>query len=113
MPRAISTQLIKQREVDLVTAWSLHSCVVVSLVLGRLLKEIRGHQSSHKILIYRLPCLREMLGQRRIGTCGSDQPRLVLTGGLLHKREPMPNTAWMVRSQRLDSPESYGRTQYD
>ena len=41
-------------------------------------------------------------------TSRSGQPMVGLTSDP-HHRDPMPNTAWMARNQRLDSPETYDK----
>ena len=65
---------------------------------ARLLVVRLGYQLSYKT--YNLSCLQDTLGQWWHRICGSSQPMTGATCDPYHIREPIPDTAWMVRNHR-------------
>jgi hypothetical protein len=47
-------------------------------------------------------CLEDMLGQWWHKVYGNNQPESDLSEGPSHKIEPIPDTAWETKNQRLD-----------
>jgi hypothetical protein len=96
--RTPSTQLIKHWEVELVPARSLQPYVLVSFVEEGTLQPTK-EKHRHKPFTYTLSCLKNVLcngGAELAGVAKECLPDLKL----------IPDTAWMTRNQRMDSPES-------
>ena len=67
-----------------------------------MLKEKLGYPDTEPST-YNLSHLQDELKKLWHKTHGVFQPMCDLTGDLLHKRESMPYSAWMIRNKRLDN----------
>lgn len=77
---------------------------LVCLVLCRLENKNPRHQHSQNQQPTISPASKMCCWHRTFG-CGKSMSDL--TWGPSHKRELMPNTSWMARNRRLDSPETW------
>lgn len=93
----------------LVPSWVSHSCILVTLVQEdslEVLKKKHEHQLSHKTFDLQSPAYEICQSVEWHRTCGSSQPLSDRMQEPLHKRKPIPDTAWQSKNQKLDSPDS-------
>lgn len=101
--RTESTQFIDHREVELMPAWSLHSCIPVSAVKKDTLQATEKPTWPQNLWPTIWPVCK--IPGAMMAQILWEWPTTDLTWGLFHKKEPVPDSAWMARSWRVDSPK--------